>query len=289
MSNIFEEAQYKMQMKRLDRLKEGRKKAALDAQKNPYATYQGRDPVDGTEIVQIGSSESVSGFKLISNAPMAIGDRVALRKNNQGGLQRVDDRNRLLATDLEEESIKEKFTVEVQWFNGLDLTVDSTQFTIKSTNLYQYDSLGDKVTLINNLSSEAFWDDVTILYPATSINASAIGNNLTAEAVFPVFPFGDGLAVCQLNFKIGKRGILRSKILKKMNGDTNIFFSSFRCPLQFTASINSHNIVGTPEGVFSSVGINEDATGFFLGGAKTDTATVESLTVTTSCDWRFVL
>jgi hypothetical protein len=286
--SIFDEAQYKMHLKRLDRLKEGKKKAALDAQKNPYATYQGRDPVDGTEMVQIGTSESVSGFKLISNAPMAIGDRVALRKNNQGGLQRVDDRNRLIATDLEEESIKEKFTVEVQWFNGLDSTVDSTQFAIKSTNLYQYDSLGDKVTLINNLSSEAFWDGNTVFYPATSIDVATIGNNLTAEATFPVFPFGDGLAVCQMSFKMEKRGILRSKILKKMNGDTIIFFSNSRCPLQFNAAINSHNIVGTPEGVFTNVGIGEDATGFFLSGAKTDTATVESLTVTTSCDWRFV-
>jgi hypothetical protein len=93
--SIFEEAQYKMQIKRLDRLRDAKKKAELDAIKNPFATYQGRDPVDGTDIVQIGANEPVSGFKLISNAPMAIGDRVALRKNNQGGLQRVDDRNRV--------------------------------------------------------------------------------------------------------------------------------------------------------------------------------------------------
>jgi hypothetical protein len=286
--SIFDEAQYKMQMKRLDRLKEGKKKAALDAQKNPYATYQGRDPVDGTEMVQIGTSESVSGFKLISNAPMAIGDRVALRKNNQGGLQRVDDRNRLISTDLEEESIKEKFTVECGWFNGLDSTVDSTQFAIESTNLYQYDSLGDKVTLINNLSFEAFWDGNTVLYPATSIDVATIGNNLTAEAIFPVFPFGDGLAVCQMIFRIGKRGILKSKILKKMNGDTNIYFSNSQCPLQFNAAINSYNIIGTPEGVFNLASVSEDATDFFLIGLKSDATTVESLTVTTSCDWRFV-
>lgn len=96
MTDLFDEAQNRMQAKRGDRLRDAKKKAELDAIKNPYATYQGRDSVDGTDIVQVGANEPVSGFKLISNAPMAIGDRVALRKNNQGGLQRVDDRNRVI-------------------------------------------------------------------------------------------------------------------------------------------------------------------------------------------------
>lgn len=93
--SIFDEAQSRLDRKRYDRLKAIKAKAKLDAQKYPYATYQGKDPIDGTDIVQSGANEPVSGFKLISNAPMAIGDRVALRKNNQGGLQRVDDINRV--------------------------------------------------------------------------------------------------------------------------------------------------------------------------------------------------
>lgn len=91
--SIFDEAQARLSNKRFERLQTAKQKQKLDTQKYPYATYQGKDPNDGTDIVQVGANEPVSGFRLISNAPMAIGDRVALRKNNQGGLQRVDDRN----------------------------------------------------------------------------------------------------------------------------------------------------------------------------------------------------
>lgn len=87
MSSIFDEAQYKMQAKRGDRLKKAQKKA-----KPPYAIYQGRDSVDGTDIIQTGANDPVSGFRLISNAPMAIGDRVAARPNKVS-LARADARN----------------------------------------------------------------------------------------------------------------------------------------------------------------------------------------------------
>jgi hypothetical protein len=89
--SIFDDAQYKMMAKRGDRLKESQKKAKLDSLRPFYASYQGRDPNDGTDIVQTGANESTSGFRLISNAPMAIGDRVALRPNNS--LSRVDAKN----------------------------------------------------------------------------------------------------------------------------------------------------------------------------------------------------
>jgi hypothetical protein len=291
--SIFDEAQYKMHLKRLDRLKEGKKKAALDAQKNPYATYQGRDPVDGTEMVQIGTSESVSGFKLISNAPMAIGDRVALRKNNQGGLQRVDDRNRLIATDLEEESIKEKFTVEVQWVNGLDTVVlDESRFEVKSTNLYQYDSLGDKVTLISNLSSEAFWfnnGDPSFNYVTPT--DSTVGQRIITDAVFGAFArTGDGKAACSIVFTIQRRGILRDKILKKMNGESSLVdgFDDPKTPIQIDAVINSYTLIGTTFGLHG-VGVSDSAEAFITSGGKTDVETIEGFSASCTCDWRFVL
>jgi hypothetical protein len=102
--SLFDRALSKQQTKRFDRLKEVKKKAKLDAQKYPYATYQGKDPVDGTDIVQTGANEATSGFRLISNSPMGVGDRVALRKNNQGGLQRVDDINRVVNQEEEDDS-----------------------------------------------------------------------------------------------------------------------------------------------------------------------------------------
>jgi len=287
--SIFDEAQYKMQMKRFDRLKEGRKKAALDAQKNPYATYQGRDPVDGTDIVQIGSSEAVSGFKLISNAPMAIGDRVALRKNNQGGLQRVDDRNRVIEVQTEE-SIKEQFTVEITWANASDTNVsDESIFQLKSTNLYQYDSLGDKVTLISNLSSEAFWannGDPSFNY-VTPIN-STVGQRIITEAIFGAFArTGDGLAACSIVFTIQKRGILRDKILKRMNGETALVggFNNPQSPIQIDITINSYTFIGS---YFNGVNVYEEVGAFSLAGSKSDVETIEGSSANCTCDWRFV-
>lgn len=56
-----------------------------------FTTYQGIDPVDGTDRVAI-NGETNSGFNLISNASLSIGERVFLRPN-QDGLQRVDAKN----------------------------------------------------------------------------------------------------------------------------------------------------------------------------------------------------
>lgn len=56
-----------------------------------FTTYQGIDPVDGTDRVAI-NGETNSGFNLISNASLSIGERVFLRPN-QDGLQRVDTKN----------------------------------------------------------------------------------------------------------------------------------------------------------------------------------------------------
>lgn len=57
-----------------------------------FTTYQGIDPKDGTDKVMI-NGETNSGFNLISNASLSIGERVFLRPNQSGGLQRVDARN----------------------------------------------------------------------------------------------------------------------------------------------------------------------------------------------------
>lgn len=57
-----------------------------------FTTYQGIDPKDGTDKVMI-NGETNSGFNLISNASLSIGERVFLRQNQSGGLQRVDARN----------------------------------------------------------------------------------------------------------------------------------------------------------------------------------------------------
>jgi hypothetical protein len=73
-----------------------------NAKRSPYqlATYQGKSLIDGSDIVKVGSDDPVSGFKLVSNASLGIGDKVSLRPNNAGGLQRVDARNVAPLEDL---------------------------------------------------------------------------------------------------------------------------------------------------------------------------------------------
>jgi hypothetical protein len=73
MSKLFNKARETQGWKRTKRQSDASKKAKADAQKNSYGTYKGKDPSDGTDIVQAGNNEAVSGFKLTSDSP--VGDR----------------------------------------------------------------------------------------------------------------------------------------------------------------------------------------------------------------------
>ena len=84
-------ARAKQIQKQLDRLQSVQDAEERDRHAYKFATYQGKDPVDGTDIIEVNGAKT-SGFKLISNAPLSIGDRVNLRPNQQG-LQRVDAKN----------------------------------------------------------------------------------------------------------------------------------------------------------------------------------------------------
>ena len=84
-------ARAKQIQKQLDRLQSAQDAEERDRHAYKFATYQGKDPVDGTDIVEVDGVKT-SGFKLMSNAPLSIGDRVNLRPNQQG-LQRVDAKN----------------------------------------------------------------------------------------------------------------------------------------------------------------------------------------------------
>jgi hypothetical protein len=88
---LLETAIATMQAKQINRLNAINEKEDADKQAYKFATYQGKDPVDGSDVVEVNGVKT-SGFKLISNAPLEIGDRVNLRPNQQG-LIRVDAKN----------------------------------------------------------------------------------------------------------------------------------------------------------------------------------------------------
>jgi hypothetical protein len=142
MSDLFNNARKLQIAKRSVRLIESTRKAKTDAQKNSYGSYQGKDPNDGTDIVKAGNNEAVSGFKLTSDSPVGTGDRVNLKKNNDGGLQRADSRNRLPPADdnLVESALI--FTTLIIFLvastsfggNGTQITFQSDPFTPVSEN-----------------------------------------------------------------------------------------------------------------------------------------------------------
>ena len=138
-----------------DRLRSQSAKEKRDKLLNPFATYQGIDPVDGTDRVMI-NGETNSGFRLISNAPLSIGERVFLRENNQGGLQRVDARNRHPITSKEistkKSLIKILFLKDDKLYIGGDRDEPEEVYTIPS-GWDLYDSNSAAMGYLNNLGS----------------------------------------------------------------------------------------------------------------------------------------
>ena len=103
-------ARAKQIQKQLDRLQSVQDAEERDRHAYKFATYQGKDPIDGSDIVEVNGART-SGFKLMSNAPLSIGDRVNLRPNQQG-LQRVDAQNVAIET-TEEVVIEEVYPVKI--------------------------------------------------------------------------------------------------------------------------------------------------------------------------------
>ena len=104
-------ARAKQIQKQLDRLQSVQDAEERDRHAYKFATYQGKDPVDGTDIVEVNGART-SGFKLMSNAPLSIGDRVNLRPNQQG-LQRVDAKNVAPVIPIDEPVIEDIFVKTV--------------------------------------------------------------------------------------------------------------------------------------------------------------------------------
>lgn len=110
MSNLFDSAKSIQIQKQAQRLQAAVDKAERDRKTFKFATYQGKDPVDGTDIVEVDGVKT-SGFKLMSNRSLNIGDRVNLRPL-QSGLQRVDAKNVAPRSETEALVDAEKFVYE---------------------------------------------------------------------------------------------------------------------------------------------------------------------------------
>lgn len=121
-------ARAKQIQKQLDRLQSAQDAEERDRHAYKFATYQGKDPVDGTDIVEVDGVKT-SGFKLMSNAPLSIGDRVNLRPNQQG-LQRVDAKNVAPVIPIDEPVIEDIF-VKILFLDNNKLYIGGDRKTPK--------------------------------------------------------------------------------------------------------------------------------------------------------------
>jgi hypothetical protein len=146
--SLLDDALNKQSKKRSQRLEVVSDRSKKDAQKIKYATYLGKSAIDGTDIVQIGSNEPVSGFRLISNAPVSIGEKVALRPNQSGGLQRVDARNRApIVEDVTVEEIISAYLVfiNLDGFNPIKTLTLDAQSNADLGGLLKYNYVGKRL------------------------------------------------------------------------------------------------------------------------------------------------
>jgi hypothetical protein len=92
MTDFLSKVTSKAKQSQSDRIRNQAAREKRDRLTPSFATYQGINPVDGTDRVSI-NGETNSGFKLISNTALSIGEQVYQRPNDSGGLQRVDGKN----------------------------------------------------------------------------------------------------------------------------------------------------------------------------------------------------
>ena len=123
---ILDDAINSQGAKRSQRLSREAQKSKIENNKIKEGTYRGIDLVDGTAKIQLdGQTNTTSGYKLITNAPLGDGDRVSIRPNGVG-MPRADAKN--VAPKKDTEKVKEKlveyflFRVSLEEYRITDLS-----------------------------------------------------------------------------------------------------------------------------------------------------------------------
>ena len=119
---ILDDALSSQDAKQSQRLSKEAQKTKIENNKVKEGTYRGIDLVDGTAKIQLdGQTNTTSGYKLITDAPLGDGDRVSIRPNGVG-MPRADARN--VAPDIAVEGIKIINDIAA-FFGGMDFFVAS--------------------------------------------------------------------------------------------------------------------------------------------------------------------
>lgn len=174
---ILDDALDLQNAKRSQRMRAEARKAKIQASKIKEGTYRGVDLTDGTARIQLdGQSTITSGYRLISNAPLGNGDRVAIRPNGVA-LPRADARN-VAPPVAEDVAIEQQFVfldlreLSVGAFTSFDffansLSLQKQRWTVDSQgNAKTFDGW-ERPTFPENVFAGSGFEGATYQYSAS--------------------------------------------------------------------------------------------------------------------------
>ena len=166
---ILDDALNSQDAKRSQRLSKEAQKSKIENNKIKEGTYRGIDLVDGTAKIQLdGQTNTTSGYKLITNAPLGDGDRVSIRPNGVG-MPRVDAKN--VALKIAEESAIEDIlreatvsSIDIFVYTGsIFVSCQKSNFRAVYPNQLIYKYVNSKLTespTVNNANIVAYGENV---------------------------------------------------------------------------------------------------------------------------------
>jgi len=236
---ILDDAKALQSRKRTDRL-------LLPKQKKiKGATYKGKDPVDGTDIVEVDGDESVSGFRLISNKSISIGDRVSLRPS-KSGLQRADAKN----VKPNAEVIPVVDNTDIQyicvWGNGLSVVagLDRT-LSLGVSVVGIYSNITKIVAVVSSTNAsesvQIIPNSITVLGHSQKIAKQTADVDIILSSNFSPTIIRRSSS---LSISIPIKSSLAKKIKSKIGGvlPLTLALTDPKCPVSYQSSINNISI-----------------------------------------------
>jgi len=233
---ILDDAKALQSRKRMDRLLIPKQK------KIKGATYNGKDPVDGTDIIEVDGDEPVSGFRLISNKSISIGDRVSLRPS-KSGLQRADAKNVKPDEVIPNDNTDIEYTCS--WGNGGTVVGSEHIIGLGIAVKGVYSSAAKTVTVISSTngskSLSIIPNSITVAAYSQKISSKITGADITLSSNFTPTIIR---RTSSFALSIPKKSSLAKMIKSKVGGvlPLNLALTDPKCPVSYQSSINNISI-----------------------------------------------
>ena len=192
---ILDDALNSQDIKRSQRLSKEAQKSKIENNKIKEGTYRGIDLVDGTAKIQLdGQTNTTSGYKLITNAPLGDGDRVSIRPNGVG-MPRADAKN--VAPD---KAIKEQVFADIAAkLRYLSFWVYSTYGYSSLPSVFAQIGIGSDIPIIDYI-----YDGRTIRYKQKTKlkDLPPTVFRVTEDTTNPAYVVGMNRSLCSFQVKL---------------------------------------------------------------------------------------